>query len=387
MKLSEFISLYGLKLNDSQMAAVTAGGNTLLLAVPGSGKTTAIISRVGYLICCQRAVPGEILTITYTSAAAKDMNKRFCDTFPDLDVPKFCTINSFCLSVLRAAQKKYAIHIPELMKDNTSAIRAIYKDMTGDYASEGIIRSISSGITYVMNMTDCGRDERSLCSDIRVPKVAFFDLYQKYKGYKSANGLMDFDDQLLMAYSVLTGLSDVLDAVTARFKYINVDEAQDTSFIQHKIIKLISEKNGNLFMVGDEDQSIYGFRAAYPEALLNFKKEYTNSKILLMETNYRSTGSIISAANKFIGKNKNRQKKKMNTENGPGATVKQIRCTAFAKQGEFVARYLKSNEEKRRLRFYFVITILQYRLYITSKNTVWTMFVRIPPPCFSLHSS
>ncbi len=347
MKLSEFISLYGLKLNDSQMAAVTARGNTLLLAVPGSGKTTAIISRVGHLICCQGVSPSEILTITYTSAAAKDMNKRFSDTFPGIAMPKFCTINSFCLSVLRLAQKKYAIHIPELMTDNTSTIRAVYRDMTGDYASEGIIRSISSGITYTMNMTGCGRDERSLCSDIRVPKISFYDLYQKYKSYKSEGGLMDFDDQLLMAYSVLTGLPDVLESITSMFKYINVDEAQDTSFIQHRIIKLISEKNGNLFMVGDEDQSIYGFRAAYPQALLNFKNEYKNSRVLLMETNYRSTGSIISAANKFIGINKNRQKKKMNTENEKGATVKRIQCATFAKQGEFVARYLKNNEEKK----------------------------------------
>ncbi len=348
MNLSEFTSLYGLKLNDSQTAAVTARGNTLLLAVPGSGKTTAIIARVGYLIRCLNVPTSEILTITYTTSAANDMNQRFANTFSDIPPPpKFCTINSFCLSVMHMAERRYAMHIPELMKDNSSIIRKIYTEMTSDYPSEGVVRTISSGITYVMNMTGCGKDEKELCSQIRIPKLSFYEIYQRYKKYKSQNDLMDFDDQLLMAYSVLTGLGDILESVTSRYKYINVDEAQDTSFIQHRIIKLISEKNAELFMVGDEDQSIYGFRAAYPQALLNFKREYKNARILLMETNYRSTGSIISAANKFIGKNKNRQKKQMRTENEVGATVKRIHCTTFAKQGEFVARYLKALDEPK----------------------------------------
>ncbi len=348
MNYEQFVSHYGLKLNDSQKAAATARGNTLLLAVPGSGKTTAIIARVGYLIRCMNVDANNILTITYTTSASKDMKQRFCQTYEDIDaIPKFCTINSFCLSVIRYAKSKYSIFIPELIRDNSQIVRQLYTEKTKKFASDGVIRTLTQGITYVMNMTGCGKSEQELCKSIKIPQLSFYDIYKAYKKYKADNGLMDFDDQLLMAYSILGGFEDVLSFVKSRYPYVNVDEAQDTSYIQHKIIKLISQGNDNLFMVGDEDQSIYGFRAAYPDALLDFDKTYKNARVLLMETNYRSTGSITNAANRFIKANKHRRSKEMKTQADAGAVIKRIHCSTYSEQARFVARMLQKADKKK----------------------------------------
>ncbi len=343
MNYEEFVSHYGLKLNDSQRAAATARGNTLLLAVPGSGKTTAIIARVGYLMKCLNVDAKNILTITYTASASHDMKRRFGEAFFDIEeIPHFCTINSFCLSVIRLASSRYALHIPKLMKDNTQAVRKLYVEKTGTFPSDGLVRSLTQGITYVMNMTGCGKSEEELCKSVRVPKLSFFDFFRVYKNYKSENDLMDFDDQLLMAYSLLIGLEDIAAYVRHRYLFVNVDEAQDTSFVQHKIIRLINEGNDDLFMVGDEDQSIYGFRAAYPEALLNFDKELNNANVLLMETNYRSTASITSAANRFIKANKKRRQKEMKPQNKSDSVIKKLGCPSYTEQSDFLAKYLRN---------------------------------------------
>lgn len=344
MNYKEFVSHYGLNLNDSQKAAATARGNTLLLAVPGSGKTTAIIARVGYLMKCLNVDAKNILTITYTTSASHDMEQRFGRVFFDIEeMPHFCTINSFCLSVIRLASSKYSLHIPTLMKDNSQAVRKLYTEKTGSYPSDGLVRSLTQGITYVMNMTGCGKSEEELCKSVKIPKLSFYDFYRMYKNYKSENDLMDFDDQLLMAYSLLSGLDDIARYVRQRYLFVNVDEAQDTSYVQHKIIRLINEGNDGLFMVGDEDQSIYGFRAAYPDALLNFDKELNNAHVLLMETNYRSTECITSAANKFIKANKKRRQKEMKPQNKKGSSIKKLQCTSYAEQSDFLARYLRED--------------------------------------------
>ena len=141
----------------------------------------------------------------------------------------------------------------------------------------------------------------------------FLEIYKAYEEYKLKNKLMDFDDMLIYTLTALHRYPSLLDEFSEKAKYINVDEAQDTSLMQHKIIKLINQKYQNLFMVGDEDQSIYSFRGAFPKALLNFKDEYQNGSILKMEENFRSKSEIINCANNFIKQNKNRYDKKMVT--------------------------------------------------------------------------
>lgn len=137
------------------------------------------------------------------------------------------------------------------------------------------------------------------------------EIYKAYCGELRRQSLMDYDDQMVYAYTMLKTTPQVLEYFQNMYQYICVDEAQDTSKIQHKIIEILAMKNKKLFMVGDEDQSIYGFRAAYPEALLSFESTYPEGKILLMEENFRSDGAIVSAADRFIQKNKLRHKKNM----------------------------------------------------------------------------
>jgi DNA helicase-2/ATP-dependent DNA helicase PcrA len=148
-------------------------------------------------------------------------------------------------------------------------------------------------------------------------------MYKEYQQCLSDEMKMDFDDQMIFALDILRDNPDILTALRNQYKYISVDEAQDTSKVQHAIIKLLADGN-NIFMVGDEDQSIYGFRGAYPRALLNFRYNYKNPYILRMERNYRSTSQIVDKAQRFITKNKGRYEKNMSSERGEGSDVQLI---------------------------------------------------------------
>lgn len=310
MKYEEWKRKYNIRLNEQQEKAVLAvDGSILLLAVPGSGKTTVIVARVGYMLLCKDILPENILTLTYSVASARNMKERFENKFNSEIGEKlnFRTINSFCCDVIRYYERMRETKKFDLITDKLKykIISDIYKQVENNFPTEAIISDIISKITYIKNLmlTDAEIQE------IEYEDANIYEIYKKYKEYNEANKLMDFDDQLVYAYIILKNLSNIREFFIKKYKYINVDEAQDTSKIQHEIINLIV--NGNIFMVGDEDQSIYKFRGAYPEALLQFEKRYNNSKVLLMETNYRSTPDIVQIANKHIKKNKARKDKNM----------------------------------------------------------------------------
>ena len=173
----------------------------------------------------------------------------------------------------------------------------------------------------------------------------FKEMYQDYQRILSSKELMDFDDQMIFASAILDKRPDCLTAISSKYKYILVDEAQDTSEIQHDIIKKISQGN-NLFMVGDEDQSIYGFRGAYPKALLNFRYDYINPYIIRMERNYRSTAQIVEKAYQFISKNTGRYEKRMISERGTGEEVNLIEVENREEQYSYLIDVAKkSNQE------------------------------------------
>lgn len=170
------------------------------------------------------------------------------------------------------------------------------------------MQTVITLITYIKNMMLSNEEIESLGKKENLPLA---EIYKAYCGELRRQSLMDYDDQMVYAYTMLKTTPQVLEYFQNMYQYICVDEAQDTSKIQHKIIEILAMKNKKLFMVGDEDQSIYGFRAAYPEALLSFESTYPEGKILLMEENFRSDGAIVSAADRFIQKNKLRHKKNM----------------------------------------------------------------------------
>ena len=167
-----------------------------------------------------------------------------------------------------------------------------------------------------------------------------------YKGYQEfllKNRLMDFDDQMVFTYRIFRQYPDILAHFQRRWPYICVDEAQDTSKIQHAILRLLASKTRNIFMVGDEDQSIYGFRAAWPQALLEFEQTYLDAKVLMMETNYRSTKSIVEAADSFIQRNESRRPKHMRTGNVQGSPVEKVSLTDYNRQYNYLLKIARVN--------------------------------------------
>ena len=319
-EINEFCEKYGITLNEQQKQAVQAvDGANLLLAVPGSGKTTVLVARLGYMILCKNIPPEKILAMTYTTAATHDMRERFSSFFgKELgEKLEFRTINGVSEIIIRRYAKKIGkppFHLVSDDKEKIKTIKTIYTQCTNEFPTENDIIETETAISYIKNMM-LREDEIELVFD-SIPKIG--EMYKTYQAHMKSNRLMDYDDQMVYAYNILKRDEALLREIQEETPYISVDEAQDTSKIQHEIIHLLVGENNNIFMVGDEDQSIYGFRAAYPQALMNFKDDYKNATILLMEHNYRSTETIVSTAAGFIAKNKHRHEKKLisNREKG-----------------------------------------------------------------------
>ena len=327
MEWKEFETTFSVKLNQQQKEAVqSTKGPVLLLAVPGSGKTTVLVTRLGYMIYCKNIPPESILTVTYTVAATKDMSERFAVRFGE-DMAKrleFRTINGICARIIQYYGRRIGKTPFELVKDEkatTGMLIRICQDHGMGYPTESDLKNVRTLITYIKNMMLNEEELQKLEeeSDIRIAGI-----YREYCRQMREQKLMDYDDQMLYAYNMLRKDPGVLAYFQNRYPYICVDEAQDTSKIQHAIIALLAAGTGNLFMVGDEDQSIYGFRAAYPEALLSFEKKHSGAKVLLMEENFRSNAKIVEAADKFIQKNTLRHEKHMRAAREAGADIREI---------------------------------------------------------------
>ena len=327
MEWKEFETTFSVKLNQQQKEAVqSTKGPVLLLAVPGSGKTTVLVTRLGYMIYCKNIPPESILTVTYTVAATKDMSERFAVRFGE-DMAKrleFRTINGICAMIIQYYGRRIGKTPFELVKDEkatTGMLIKICQDHGMGYPTESDLKNVRTLLTYIKNMMLNEEELQKLEeeSDIRIAGI-----YREYCRQMREQKLMDYDDQMLYAYNILRKDPGVLAYFQNRYPYICVDEAQDTSKIQHAIIALLAAGTGNLFMVGDEDQSIYGFRAAYPEALLSFEKKHSGAKVLLMEENFRSNAKIVEAADKFIQKNTLRHEKHMRAAREAGADIREI---------------------------------------------------------------
>ena len=327
MEWKEFETTFSVKLNQQQKEAVqSTKGLVLLLAVPGSGKTAVLVTRLGYMIYCKNIPPESILTVTYTVAATKDMSERFAVRFGE-DMAKrleFRTINGICARIIQYYGRRIGKTPFELVKDEkatTGMLIRICQDHGMGYPTESDLKNVRTLITYIKNMMLNEEELQKLEeeSDIRIAEI-----YREYCRQMREQKLMDYDDQMLYAYNILRKDLGVLAYFQNRYPYICVDEAQDTSKIQHAIIALLAAGTGNLFMVGDEDQSIYGFRAAYPEALLSFEKKHSGAKVLLMEENFRSNAKIVEAADKFIQKNTLRHEKHMRAAREAGADIREI---------------------------------------------------------------
>lgn len=346
MEYLEFKEKYHIQMNEQQETALRSiKGAILLLAVPGSGKTTVLVNRLGYMIFCYDILPEKILTVTYTVAATNDMKKRFETKFGKeyADRLEFRTINGISQKILQYFGGIYGKRPFDVAdKETVKIIKKAYFEITGQNPTEIDIKNIQTGITYVKNMKLNESEIKTF--DIEVDD--FYDIYVKYNKILKERALIDYDDQMVYALRILQRYPEVLNYFQEKYQYICVDEAQDTSKIQHEMISLLARRSGNLFMVGDEDQSIYGFRAAYPEALLQFKNMYPEAKILLMETNYRSCPQIVSNADKLISFNKERYEKHMKTGTDSTGQVKQICVKARKSQYRYLVKMAENCKEE-----------------------------------------
>ncbi|MBR4875060.1 MAG: ATP-dependent helicase [Clostridia bacterium] len=339
-----FKSTYNLRLSPQQETAVQAvEGPTLLLAVPGSGKTTVLVTRLGYMVLCLGIDPRTILTTTYTVAATRDMRERCASIFGQqlADALEFRTINGLSARVIRRCEQMVQMQAFELVTDErllNEMIGQIYLAITKEYAAESEIKSIRTAITYVKNMMLTDAEVENLKNGI----PHFPEIYRAYNTALRSKKCMDYDDQMVYAYRLLKRYPEILQDFQHRYHYFCVDEAQDTSLIQHRIIDLLAGARGNLFMVGDEDQSIYGFRAAYPQALVHFEKEHPGARVLLMTQNYRSTPQIISKADDFIANNRLRHDKHMEATRPVGPEVRNL--PIYDRRGQY--KYLAAVAEK-----------------------------------------
>ena len=316
-----FCKKYDIHLNSQQAQAVHAiDENVLLLAVPGSGKTTVLVARLGYMILEKHIDPEKILAITFNTQAAAEMKQRFSLKFGSVlaNQISFKTINSLAYQIY--SQFCFDVHYPKRNIDERrekAILRNVYQSITKEFPSENDILNLQSEITYVKNM----RLDASQIKELEEDDSFFPKMFEMYEKVMKEQGLMDFNDQMAFAIWILENRKYYRDLWSDRYEYICVDEAQDTSKIQHDMIKILSFNN-HLFMVGDEDQSIYGFRAAYPQALLSFQNDHDNAKVIRMETNYRSTPEIVLKAQAFISKNRDRFEKNMCADRPSGQDVK-----------------------------------------------------------------
>ena len=314
MTWTEFTSRFPIQLNQQQESAVqSVEGPVLLLAVPGSGKTTVLVTRLGYMIFCKGIAPERILTVTYTVAATKDMAERFACRFGAEMAGRleFRTINGICARVIQYCSWKSGRTAFSLLTDEkriAAMLSGIYQRIEHSYPTESDLQNVRTLITFIKNRMLVEEEIRTLEKDA---EIQLLRIYKAYNAELREHQLMDYDDQMVYAYTMLQRFPWLREHFQQQYPYICVDEAQDTSKIQHAIIALLASRTENLFMVGDEDQSIYGFRAAYPDALLEFEQHHPGARVLLMEENFRSDASIVRAADRFIQKNTLRHEKHM----------------------------------------------------------------------------
>lgn len=325
----------GVELNKQQIEAASFDrGNALVLSTAGSGKTTVTIARVGKLLY-EKKCNSKILTITFSKMAASDMNNRFQSFFGGMYKAKteFSTIHAFSYKIVKNFYKRKGIDF-DLLTNNYQALSEILKSYYSksyfNFVSDEEIENIASTISYVDNMMINPAEYKDYGIEIK----GFDKIYDAYKEYKSQKRMIDFDDMLIYAYKIILNSQYYRDYIKNTYQYIQIDEMQDTSKIQHEIIKLISDNN--LFMVGDDDQAIYSFRGSDPDFMLEFKNVYENGKIFYLDNNYRCDKNIVEGARNFIERNKKRYNKAINTDNKRENEINIIRVKSRAEQAKLI---------------------------------------------------
>lgn len=293
----------------------------MVLAGPGSGKTSVIVERTAYMINEGGISPSNILVVTFSRAAAKEMKERFLGFTGQQYTPvTFGTFHGVFYGILKQAYGFTAANILS-EEEKFSILKELTLNYGGDLAEEGdFAEEIAKEISVVKGNKISLEHYYSSCC----PDEVFRQIYQGYRETCQCRRKLDFDDMILYCYELFSQRKDILAAWQKKFQYILVDEFQDINQLQYDIVRMLAQPQNNLFIVGDDDQSIYHFRGARPEIMLNFTRDYPEAETVTLDVNYRCSGRILSSAMRVIGENKKRFSKQLSTPNQDGEAV-QIR--------------------------------------------------------------
>jgi len=330
-------------LNDKQRQAVlTTDGPLLVLAGAGSGKTKVLTTRIAYLIEEKNISPFNILAITFTNKAAKEMQERLINIIGEVARNiQVSTFHSFGLKILRENYDKLGYDRNFVIMDSDDSltvIKRILKELDLDpkqYNPTAIKNRISGCKNELMSPK-----QYEVYATTEFEKVVL-RVYEKYEEKLKSNNSVDFDDLLILPIKLFREYDDVLDRYQERFQYVLIDEYQDTNEAQYILTKLMSAKYRNICVVGDENQSIYSFRGANYRNILNFEKDYKETKTIKLEQNYRSTQNILNAANQVIENNQNRKDKNLWSDKGEGDKITYYRTHDEKEEAHYVAHTVK----------------------------------------------
>ena len=338
------------KLNERQKEAVlTTEGPVLVLAGAGSGKTTVLVNRIAYMISEKHIRPWNILAITFTNKAAREMKDRIerllGDTAKDMWIGTF---HSVCVRILRSCIDLLG-YSRDFVIYNTADTKTVMKECLRELDIDEKsfpVRNVLSIISNAKNdLMDAATFENVYKSDYRMSIIA--KIYYRYQTKLRKNNAVDFDDIILNTVKILSENPDVLSKYQDKFQYILVDEYQDTNNSQYLLINLLAQANRNLCVVGDDDQSIYKFRGANIGNILNFEDDYSDVQKITLDQNYRSTQNILDAANSVISNNKGRMGKSLWTSNGDGNKVFVYTGTNEYDEARYIARQIKKHFDEQ----------------------------------------
>ena len=347
------------ELNEPQREAVLhKDGPLIIIAGAGSGKTKVLTTRIAHLMGVHGIDAFNILALTFTNKAAKEMKERVEKTLGNSEARNLYigTFHSVFARILRAEATKlgypsnFTIYDTD---DAKSVIKTVINEMELDdkhYKPNTVYNRISAAKNDLVSASEYANDWAIQQEDARSNRPAIAQIYEAYAKRCFKNGAMDFDDLLFNMYLLLKKFPDALSKYQKKFKYIMIDEYQDTNRSQYEIMKLLGAMNENICVVGDDAQSIYSFRGATIENILQFQKDYDNVKMVKLEQNYRSTKNILQVANEIIGNNKNQLPKKLWTESGDGEKIKLVRTATDNEEGKYVADSIQ--EEKLRNHYF-----------------------------------
>lgn len=364
------------KLNENQLKAVNhLDGPCMVLAGPGSGKTRVITYRIANMVVNKNIKPTSILAISFTKASSIEMKNRALSLSNDFIMNKvtYGTFHSVFFRILRYFEN---YNIESILDEKTKRIglKNILKGLNIENADDDeTIGQVINEISYVKNEL---MDKRDFKSEV-LTNDEFIKVYNFYEEYKQQMNKIDFDDMLIKTYELLKNNKAALDRVRSVYRYILVDEFQDINKVQFEALKLIANPSNNIFVVGDEDQSIYGFRGSRPDFLLEFEEYFSNTKKVLLDINYRSKGEIINIANRLIEKNTNRYEKVIKCGQGNGAKVNYISPEDSEEEAVYIAKDIKNKIQEDYTEYTDFAVI--YRTNIQSRALVDVfMDMRIP---------